>query len=262
MGLFKNIPTEERLYLDNRQTKACLLNAIDVNKTHLYQPGDYVFLVPVVFSNHIPETIYLPSARVSHRLRPVQQRQSIERVSIVKIQTLRNPLCRQTLLHHKLHYIFIKTYRNRIARPGPGGYSNICLVKLKSSTHELTSTENEESGEEDIFAETPPPVAVSTANKPIYINRVWTDSLSYEISFAQKYVSLNSEVPIKIKLAPICKNVCVKRIHVSITERVTFVSKGYEYEYDQTDPVAKDPYNPYSLDFASQEKKGKKCIII
>ncbi|AJQ09483.1 CLL_collapsed_G0001090.mRNA.1.CDS.1 [Saccharomyces cerevisiae] len=268
MRLFKNIPTEERLYLDKTKTKASLLNAIDVNKTHLYQPGDYVFLVPVVFSNHIPETIYLPSARVSYRLRLATKainRKGFYRQDSNSPQPIVSPDSSSSLSSTTSSLKLTETESAQAHRR----ISNTLFSKVKNhlhmSSHQL---KNEESGEEDIFAEypikvirTPPPVAVSTANKPIYINRVWTDSLSYEISFAQKYVSLNSEVPIKIKLAPICKNVCVKRIHVSITERVTFVSKGYEYEYDQTDPVAKDPYNPYYLDFASKRRKERSVSL-
>lgn len=268
MRLFKNIPTEERLYLDKTKTKYNLFNAIDLNKTHLYQPGDYVFLVPVVFSNHIPETIYLPSARVSYRLKLAAKainRKGFYRQDSNSPQPIVSPDSSSSLSSTTSSLKLTETESAQAHRRISNTLFNKVKNHLHMSSHQL---KNEESGEEEIFAEypikvirTPPPVAVSTANKPIYINRVWTDSLSYEISFAQKYVSLNSEVPIKIKLAPICKNVCVKRIHVSITERVTFVNKGYEYEYDQTDPVAKDPYNPYYLDFASKRRKERSVSL-
>ncbi|CAI4037152.1 hypothetical protein SMKI_02G0140 [Saccharomyces mikatae IFO 1815] len=268
MRLFKNIPTEERLYLDKTKTRYSLLNAINLTKTHLYEPGDYVFLVPVVFSNHVPETIYLPSARVSYRLRLATK--AINRKGTYHQDSNSPPFIVSPDSSSSLSSTTssLKLTETESAQPHRR-ISNNLFSKVKNhlhmSSHQL---KNEESAEEEIFAEypikvirTPPPVAVSTANKPIYINRVWTDSLSYEISFAQKYVSLDSEVPIKIKLAPICKNVCVKRIHISITERVTFVSKGYEYEYDQTDPVAKDPYNPYYLDFASKRRKERSLSL-
>ncbi|EJS44666.1 ecm21p [Saccharomyces arboricola H-6] len=268
MRLFKNIPAEERLYLDKTKTKRTLLNAIDVNKNHLYQPGDYVFLVPVVFSNHVPETIYLPSARVGYRLKLATKtinRKPFYNQDLNSSQPLVSPDSSSSLSSTTSSLKLTESESAQVHRR----ISNNLFSKVKNHLHMSSHQyKTEESGEEEIFAEypikvirTPPPVAVSTANKPIYINRVWTDSLSYEISFAQKYVSLNSEVPIKIKLAPICKNVCVKRIHVSITERVTFVSKGYEYEYDQTDPVAKDPYNPYYLDFASTRRKERSLSL-
>ncbi|CAI4054719.1 hypothetical protein SKDZ_02G0090 [Saccharomyces kudriavzevii ZP591] len=266
--LFKNIPTEERLYLDKTKTRYTLLNTIDVKKNYLYQPGDYVFLVPVVFSNHIPETIYLPSARVSYRLKLATKainKKGFYHQDSNSPHSIVSPDSSSSLSSTTSSLKLTETESAQAHKK----ISNTLFSKVKNhlhmSSHQL---KNEESTEEEIFAEypirvirTPPPVAVSTANKPIYINRVWTDSLSYEISFAQKYVSLDSEVPIKIKLAPICKNVCVKRIHVSITERITFVSKGYEYEYDQTDPVAKDPYNPYYLDFASKRRKERSVSL-
>ncbi|CAI4055936.1 hypothetical protein SUVZ_02G0170 [Saccharomyces uvarum] len=268
MRLFKNKAVEERTYLDKTKTKSDLLNTIDTKKNYLYQPGDYVFLVPVVFSNHVPETIYLPSARVGYRLRIATKavnRKGFYHQDSNSPQLAASPDSSSSLSSTSSSLKLTETESAQAHKKIGNALFNKVKNHLHMSSHQL---KNEGAGEEDIFAEypfkiirTPPPVAVSTANKPIYINRVWTDSLSYEISFAQKYVSLDSDVPIKIKLAPICKNVYVKRIHVSVTEKVTFVSKGYEYEYDQTDPVAKDPYNPYYLDFASKRRKERSLSL-
>ncbi|QID83245.1 Plasma membrane proteins endocytosis [Saccharomyces pastorianus] len=268
MRLFKNKPVQERTYLDKTKTKQDLLGTIDTKKNYLYQPGDYVFLVPVVFSNHVPETIYLPSARVGYRLRlatKVVNKKGFYNQDPNPPQLAASPDSSSSLSSTSSSLKLTETESAQAHKKIGNALFHKVKNHLHMSSHQLKS---EGAGEEDVFAEypfkiirTPPPVAVSTANKPIYINRVWTDSLSYEISFAQKYVSLDSDVPIKIKLAPICKNVYVKRIHVSVTEKVTFVSKGYEYEYDQTDPVAKDPYNPYYLDFASKRRKERSLSL-
>jgi hypothetical protein len=85
---------------------------------------------------------------------------------------------------------------------------------------------------------TPPSFANSVADKPVYVNRVWNDSLHYFITFPRKYVSLGSEHVINIKLLPIVKDVIVKRIKFNILEKITYVSKDLtkEYEYDSEDP--------------------------
>ncbi|GEQ67011.1 hypothetical protein JCM33374_g674 [Metschnikowia sp. JCM 33374] len=88
---------------------------------------------------------------------------------------------------------------------------------------------------------TPPSLENSTADKPIYVNRVWNDSLNYAITFPRKFVSLGSEHTINVKLVPIAKDVTVKRIKFNILERVTYVSKDLsrEYEFDGDDPFAR-----------------------
>lgn len=85
---------------------------------------------------------------------------------------------------------------------------------------------------------TPPSLANSVSNKPIFVDRVWNDSLHYTITFPRKYVPLGSEHPINIKLIPLVKDVVVKRIKFNILERITYVSQSMarEYDYDGEDP--------------------------
>lgn len=85
---------------------------------------------------------------------------------------------------------------------------------------------------------TPPLHANSIADKPIYVDRVWNDSLHYIITFPKKYVSLGSEHSINVKLIPLVKDVVIKRIKFNISERITYVSKSLskEYDYDGDDP--------------------------
>lgn len=85
---------------------------------------------------------------------------------------------------------------------------------------------------------TPPSFANSIADKPIYVNRVWNDALHYIITFPKKYVALGSEHVINVKLVPMVKDVIIKRIKFNVLERITYVSKNLqkEYDYDGDDP--------------------------
>lgn len=85
---------------------------------------------------------------------------------------------------------------------------------------------------------TPPSFANSIADKPIYVNRVWNDSLHYIITFPKKYVTLGNDHLINLKLVPLVKDVIIKRIKFNVLERITYVSKNLtrEFEYDSEDP--------------------------
>lgn len=276
--IFRNKPISERYYTDKSKLKRQYLDSLLDCEGHLLEAGDYVYLLPVIFSNHIPESTYLPSARISYKLKIGTRAigSSIKRAgstgSSLSIGQQNQPISSHssTSSLSSLRDMDHEGKANSSASPHKGLSGNL-LKKVKNHLHlphnQVKPGEIEESRE--LYTEypikvirTPPPISISTANKPIYINRVWSDSLSYEISFASKYVSLNSRVPIKIKLAPIAKNICVKRVRVSITEKITFVSKNLEYEYDQVDPVAKDPYNPYYLDFTSKRRKERNLALL
>lgn len=259
--LFKSNSESDRLYLDKNRTRRDMLKTIDSENSQLLQPGDYVFIIPVAFSNHIPECLYLPSARVNYRFRLVTKVLETDDDKIV---------------HRKDRIENTEKAQQSLKVPGSDAInhkisSNNLLKKIKNNLHLANPHNVRENGDDihEIYTEypinivrTPPPISISTANKPVYINRVWTNALSYEISFAQKYVSLGSKVPIKIKLAPLTKSIYLKRIRVSVVEKITFVSKNYAYEYDQIDPVAKDPYNPYFTDFAAKRKKERNISLL
>ncbi|ODQ78465.1 hypothetical protein BABINDRAFT_84617 [Babjeviella inositovora NRRL Y-12698] len=82
----------------------------------------------------------------------------------------------------------------------------------------------------------PPSQSISTLNKPVYVNKVWNDSLNYEISFPNKYISLGStDTVLNIKLIPLVKKLVIKRVRVNITEKISYFAlyKGEHYEYEQ-----------------------------
>ncbi|KAG5421261.1 ECM21 [Candida metapsilosis] len=102
---------------------------------------------------------------------------------------------------------------------------------------------------------TPPNFANSIADKPIYVNRVWNDAVHYMITFPRKYVSLGSEHVINVKLVPLVKNVVVKRIKFNVLERITYVSKNLQREFDY------DSEDPYNLHPKSKENKVRERVI-
>ncbi|KAL3241094.1 Ecm21p [Nakaseomyces bracarensis] len=275
--IFKNKPIEERFYTDKNRIKAQFLDELNNSRPQMLEPGNYVFLLPVIFSNHVPETTYLPSARVSYKLKvgtkclDTSVKRSLSSSSLSHNTSLNIPISTASSTSSLASLKDMESDVKGLSSSPPHKGVNL-FKKVKNhlhlpNNHQAKLPEIEEPRE--MYSEysvkvirTPPPISISTANKPIYINRVWSDALSYEISFASKYVSLNSKVPIKIKLAPIAKNIFVKRVRVSITEKVTFVSKNLEYEYDQIDPVAKDPYNPYYLDFTSKRRKERNLALL
>lgn len=254
--LFKNDEENDILYVDKLKTKQNMLKKLDTATSQVLHAGDYVFVIPIIFSNHVPESIYLPSARVGYRicvaLKCLQTNDGPEQAAqLCKIATNTSSKSTETEAS--------QTHKT---------LGNMLFQKVKKQLH-IPSSSKEDDPKNGLYVEypvnivrTPPSVSISTANKSVYINRVWSDSLSYEISFGQKYVPLNSKFPIKIKLAPLIKNISVKRIRVSVVEKITFVSKNLEYEYDQIDIVAKDPYNPFYMDFQSKRRKDRNLSLL
>ncbi|RCK64233.1 Protein ECM21 [Candida viswanathii] len=102
---------------------------------------------------------------------------------------------------------------------------------------------------------TPPNIANSIADKPIYVNRVWNDAVHYIITFPRKYVALGSEHVVNVKLAPLVKDVIIKRVKFNILERITYVSKNLSKEYDF------DSEDPFCLHPLSKENKVRERVV-
>ncbi|CAI4053750.1 Csr2p SKDI_16G2950 [Saccharomyces kudriavzevii IFO 1802] len=249
--------------------------------------GIYVFTIPIVLANRIPESLYYPSARVSYtlrlatRLKDEQQELPTSRPRSSSISALE----KSHSYSHSREYFRIddsiegdaynsdKNSSSKIAFP-PSWLKSAkgCLKRSNSNggsecngTSSASGTTNQD-GDSDatIYSEyplhlvrTPPEISITTANKPLYINKVWDNCLSYEISFAQKYVPLNGEIPITIKVAPLVKNLSVKRIRVSCREKISYKSKDYRHDFNQLDPLASDPCNPYHLRYSVRKNKDR-----
>ncbi|CAK7900267.1 hypothetical protein CAAN3_05S00496 [[Candida] anglica] len=102
---------------------------------------------------------------------------------------------------------------------------------------------------------TPPSFANSIADKPIYVNRIWNDSLHYSITFPKKYVSLGSEHQINVKLVPLVKDVVIKRIKFNVLERITYVSKNLAREQDY------DSEDPFYLKYGTGDTKVRERVV-
>lgn len=88
----------------------------------------------------------------------------------------------------------------------------------------------------------PPSDATSTINKSIYVNKIWNDSLNYELLLPRKYIQLSPPASLnvgqnnkylkentfllQIKLVPLIKNLQLKRIKVNIVEKITYFDKS------------------------------------
>lgn len=253
MSLFRSMPDSQRIYLEKGRVRKDLIEKTSSKRPQSMQPGDYVYIIPIAFSNQIPESLYLPSARVHYKfcVAAKMRDDKTRTLSVQQQKALQEERQQESELNSHKKFGLLKKIK--------GGHlqNGLSLVK------DVTEDPNESYTEYPIYVvRTPPPISISTANKPIYIDRVWTDSLAYEVSFAQKYVALGSKVPVKIKLEPLTADVFVKRVRVSIVEKITFVSKNYEFEYDQVDPVARDPYNPYFNEFAAKRKKERSLSLL
>ncbi|SGZ58228.1 CIC11C00000001826 [Sungouiella intermedia] len=108
------------------------------------------------------------------------------------------------------------------------------------------------------MARTPPSLANSIADKPIYVNRVWNDALHYVITFPRKYISLGSEHTINVKLVPLVKDVIIKRIKFNVLERITYVSRDLSREYDYD---GEDPFLARSLNSKNRERVVAICEL-
>ncbi|SMN21309.1 similar to Saccharomyces cerevisiae YBL101C ECM21 Protein involved in regulating the endocytosis of plasma membrane proteins [Maudiozyma saulgeensis] len=283
--LFRNTSSSTRNYLDKNKTKEQFLQLLSNDKksqNNNLKPGTYIFILPVMFANHIPESMYFPSARVNYKIK-FGTKLFLSTGSNNKNSSSSSSSSSQISLNSTNSSIR-GTEAEQIYQKKPSLNNKSLFSMMKHGLQKLPhqNQKNISPGDSSIdknnnsscnglnlYAEyplrvvrTPPPVSISTANKPIYINRVWTDSLSYEISFQQKYVSLGSDCKLRLKLAPLTKNISIKRVRVSINEKITFVSKNYEFEYDQIDLVAKDPYNPYYLDFQSKRRKERNLPLL
>ena len=265
-----------------------LKNLNTSNSTNKLNAGIYVFTIPIVLANRIPESLYYPSARVSYTLR-LATRLKDEHIQLAtsrprssSISSPQKP--RSYSYSHSYEYSQIddtiegETYTNDKNSNGkiafPSSWLKSAKGRLKrnnfnggpenNGTSSTSGSTAQYDSEDIVYSEyplhlvrTPPEISITTANKPLYINKVWENCLSYEISFAQKYVPLNGQIPITIKVAPLVKNLSVKRIRVSCREKISYKSKDYKHDFDQLDPLASDPCNPYHMRYLVRKKKDR-----
>lgn len=223
-----------------------------------YPPGDYIFVIPTIFETSLPETIRSPRALLDYTLDVSLKRYSLQdRDELSKRFSLTNSL---------------KKISSRFTSNGSDdedaditSLSDLERVSSVSIYRDDANSEDEDAESIDLsrpvtlYAEqkkvarehlisksvkipvirTPPDISLSV-NKAVYVNKVWNDAISYEILLPNKYVRLNSEIPITINILPLDKNIYIKKIKVNILERVTYVSKDLSFQYDEGSKNRKD----------------------
>lgn len=238
-----------------------------------YDPGYYIFFMPLSFSNNVFESVSVPSARLKYLLQ----------TSVLISKTLyKKHLQSQTLKSQDMDVLSLTSNSDSESLPSILGTSSSSsrtgsfMSKIShSNPHSMLSASNlYHTGNETfdthgiIYGETilnvvktAPPRELSTANKPIYMNRVWNNSLAYEISLPEKFVPLESELPIKMKFTPLDKTLKIKRIRVGIVEKIFVKNKDLTTKFNQMEPLMADRTNPYYEDFLKNNKKYR-CLSV
>lgn len=207
-----------------------------------FDPGYYVFLLPILFPPTMAETVTSPLGSVSYNLS-------------VKVQPfigadLKPP--QQALF--STSPILTNKFLNSPLVPVTSPSSPPPLSSLSPNTNKFLKTLKHVGGSNDrkkdddnvkeYHFELPvirltPPDSITTINKSVYVNKIWNDSLNYEITFPKKYVSMSSiddditsSFDLKIKIMPLVKKIFMKRIKVNMIEKITYASRNLKYEYD------------------------------
>lgn len=136
-----------------------------------------------------------------------------------------------------------------------GSLAHTLLVECNKYTDKLNRKSKVSASYNLPMVRTPPNIGNSIADKPIYVNRIWNDTVHYIITFPRKYVTLGCEHMINVKLLPMVKDVVIKRIKFNVLERITYVSKNLSREYDY------DSEDPYCIHPVSKENKVRERVV-
>ncbi|ODV82526.1 hypothetical protein CANARDRAFT_205045 [[Candida] arabinofermentans NRRL YB-2248] len=216
-----------------------------------FQPGYYIFLLPVVYPLNTPESIKTPLASITHHL--VLQTE--------KSQYIPSLLPPPTALHstspHHQRYDDLdivdsssistsantaKSFFKKIHRRQSSSSKEVKDGNGKDHKSNNNTSPVYEFEYELPIVRLPPSDATSTLNKSIYVNKIWNDSLNYELLLPKKYIQLSPRSGIsdnfmkattfvlQMKLIPLVKNLSLKRIKVNVVEKITYVSKDKKYE--------------------------------
>ncbi|KAK5779479.1 Csr2p PWA37_004354 [Arxiozyma heterogenica] len=344
--LFKNINYKKRLAWTNENNspqsdfwKDSLFQKLEnlntsinsISEDNLLLPGDYVFLIPVIFNNHIPETIAYPSGKLDYFIRlasfkkvikttdDTMKSNNINKNTVPKDQqvgmssklqpSVANKNISQNLSTNNLsifkkmrnHFrsnstpsaphilitdanndndnsFITRTYTTTSSVSDFDSFSSLKYSNNTGPSVDITDLNSQKSliPKTDIsyfineiylqnklnVIRTPPLISVSTANKPVYINKVWDNSLNYEISLPNKYIPLDANIPVTVKLSPLIKNLSLIKIGIGISERIDYVNnKDKSMSFKETDHVLENSSNPYYHVFNSKKKKQRLLLL-
>ncbi|KAG7742814.1 hypothetical protein KL923_000429 [Ogataea haglerorum] len=206
-----------------------------------FQPGYYVFLLPVVYPINAPETIRTPLATVSHNLHvQLESAQYVPAIAPPPSALLSVPQ------HHRYEDTdmvgsYFNSNTSKSIRRKIGRRRSSSVSSTGSASHKPANPMYDFSHELPVIR-LPPFDATSTLNKSIYVNKIWSDSLNYEILLPRKFIQLSpksgindtfmrtSTFVLQMKLIPLVKNLSLKRIKINIVEKITYISKDRKYE--------------------------------
>lgn len=336
--LFKNTGVKKRISWSNNDNgsdtlwKDSLFQKFKNNNTDnsILCPGDYVFIVPVIFNNHIPESITYPSGDLDYFIRLATLKKYMKIINTDKnenqtqttdidikptLTTITTPTSTNNntipdvtysvatpqvsnasiFKKVKSHFHSSGTINNSNSSStanssyfSPTGSADSSVSDFNRSYSRNSSSTRESVDITDLnftkmsmpqtnvsyvvnelylqnkvnVIRTPPLISVSTANKPVYINKVWDNSLAYEISLPHKYIPIDSTVPITIKLSPLIKHISLVKLAVGISERIGYSNpKDKKLSFKETDHILKDPSNPFYHVFNSKKKKERLLLL-
>ncbi|KAH3661976.1 hypothetical protein OGAPHI_006155 [Ogataea philodendri] len=222
-----------------------LFSSVDADPRN-FNPGYYVFLLPVVYPLNTPETVRTPLASIGHNF-------SLQLESAQYIPTIPPPPT--ALLSVSPHHAYedVDMVGSNIKTGNSVGSKSIFkkLGKRRSSSvssantvtaHKSSSNPIYEFLHELPVVRLPPSDATSTLNKSIYVNKIWSDALNYELLLPKKFIQLsprsgvsdaymkNTTFVLQMKLIPLIKNLCLKRVKINIVEKITHISRDKKHE--------------------------------
>ncbi|CCK68657.1 Csr2p KNAG_0B02150 [Huiozyma naganishii CBS 8797] len=317
---WKNKQRSDRTYITDEQFRRELFEKIGsgYSKSGWMKPGEYIYLVPIIFNNRIPETLFYPSAKVEYCLRiaavvkepDTSQKKSGSYLSKININgkgsdTSSSPLStsydsvanNNSRTESQNSKSIFKKVKNHLHRKTSNADTVVVAFGQEdaghvakdndSSTNIPTSVDitdpsfvyggNSPASAQSAFqhlspkeiyleypinvVRTPPQISVSTADKPVYINKVWGGALAYEIVVPHKFIPLGSKIPIEIKLTPLIKDVQVNKVAVCVTEKITISNKTNKFQFKETDKCLRDTNSSYYHIFLSKRQKERMVIL-
>ncbi len=267
-------PDEDSGSSKDTDTTRNLFDGMNYNNIKTFQPGYYVFLLPIVYPINTPETVLTPTGSIVHKFN-VQIDKEPYQPSIQAPQ-----MSMSTPLHHSKFddTLYSTDQATRIRSHTPAEqespsspkrpHSSIKSSFLKKfSIHRQASMKSSSSkllngfkshsiepkrsfldfGYNLPVVRLPPSDATSTLNKSVYVNKIWNDALNYELLLPRKYIQLSPVYDVndqflqshtfmlQMKLIPLVKGLCLKRIKFNVVEKATYTSKDRRYEEDVGD---------------------------
>ncbi|VEU20959.1 DEKNAAC101796 [Brettanomyces naardenensis] len=255
----------------DRDTSRSLFDGIEPVQAKTFQPGYYVFMLPIAYPVNTPETVLTPMGSVVHRFDVQLDKQPYQPSLQMPPMALSSPIHHSKFEESALDPLHRPPQEQQQQQP-PSRRGSHSLIKSsllkKLGLHRQSSARSSQSSTSGGFLNSlkskglgaagsilsytyslpvvrlPPSDATSTLNKSIYVNKVWNDALNYELLLPRKYIQLSPMYTVsdqflrphsfllQMKLIPMMKGLCLKRIKINIIERATYISRDTKYEED------------------------------